>query len=215
MRVVQPMVLLSAALGFAAVSAQAQTCRGFSSLEKSHMNVGANAWFPSGSTPYGAQLNMRHDGMGWEHIISVAVGSTAYSGSGASSSFDFGGAVGFEKKTKSGLEWCPEVMAGYTTNAGGIKDLHDFDFGGGIGVGQDVGKVAGFDIVPFGKVSFVHTTFGGDGIDSENGHHFDYDAGLGFRLASGIQLSPQIDKTTVNRSDVVFGLTVSIPFGGK
>ncbi len=206
-------------LGIAGVviagAANAQTCTGRSSLDARSMNVTGAAWFSDGSSAFGGDWNMRHVGWGQNHFVSLGVTTASFDGVD-DSQLQFHGALGLEKKISSGLEWCPMVMVGY--NKGPGDGLSGLDLGAGVGLGKAIKGGGNMEWVPFGNIGFVHskTTVDVAGTDvsaSDNGAQFG--AGIGLRFANGMQISPQFSKTTFTGSKVVFGATVSFPFGKK
>jgi hypothetical protein len=218
MRDLKGAALLTAAVTLLAGAAQAQSCAGYSSMATSRMNVGANAWFPDGATRFGAHLNMKN---GANRFLGFSLGATSHDaiGPGGSSetSTNFGAMAGIELKATAvtGLEWCPMANVSYQMGPG--DDVNFLNVGGGVGLSKSMGSASGFEMVPFGKVGFLWSRSSvtiGSTTTSSSDTALDFGVGLGFRLSSGIQLSPQVRKTTFTGSEAEFGLTLSIPIGG-
>jgi hypothetical protein len=209
MRAITRLFGLAAAGVLITGAAQAQTCRGYSSLDTKHMNAAAKAFFGNDASLFGAQLNMRHVGFGQNHFVGLGIATESFDGGG--SALVLNGDLGIEFKTASDLEWCP--MAGIDFSKFDGEKNHDIDLNIGLGVGKAVGNTSGsVQFVPFGHVSFVHARYTRSGFTGSD-NAFDFGAGVGLRFNNGMQISPQVSKSTFDGTDPVFGATVSFPFG--
>jgi hypothetical protein len=193
-----------------ASTADAQSCMGKSSLDNAKMNIGASGWFPDGSTTFGGEFNMRHTAFGQNHFLNLNVNHSSTDGPPSASANDFGVGLGMELKAASKIEWCPMVSFSYYKPD--VDDQHGTNLGIGAGITRSMGMMGGLEMLPFGMLSWNRATATvGDVSASDNS--WIYGAGLGFRLGSGIQFSPQINKSSVDGSDAVVGVVLTIPLG--
>jgi hypothetical protein len=193
-----------------ATTARAQSCMGKSSLDNAKMNFGASAWFPDGSTQFGGEFNMRHVGFGQNHFINLSVDHESTDGPPSSSANQFGAGLGIELKAANKIEWCPNI--GFSYWKPDVDDVSSTNLSIGAGITRSFGNMGGLEMLPFGSLAWNRTTAKvADNSTSDN--TWTYGGGLGFRLGSGIQFSPQIMKSSVDGSDAVFGVSLTIPIG--
>ena len=187
-------------------SAGAQTCNGLSSLQTHKMNIGGNAWFGDGFTQFGGQFNTALSSL----FLGVGAGITMFDDVGG---FEFDNTTNVDvrlglEKMSGKISWCPQAEFGYSKsgaeNAESLKSI-----GGRLGLAYEAGG-SSMKFIPFGNVG-VGKYLDCDGCDT----NIDFGAGLGIRFNNGMQISPQFKKNTAEGSEMVFGATVSFPFGSK
>ena len=184
-------------------SANAQTCLGFSSLKTHKMNIGANAWFADGATSFGGQFNTALSSL----FLGVGAGITTYDAEGYDSDMNLDARLGFEKESGK-LSWCPSAEFGYSKNgAEGAEAAKAI--GGRFGLAYEAGG-SSMKFIPFGHIG-IDKLLDCDGCDTDT----NFGAGLGIRFNNGMQISPQFTKSTADGADMVFGVSVSFPFGKK
>jgi hypothetical protein len=208
MRVVSRLFGLIAAGAVIAGSAQAQTCNGFSSLQSHKMNIAATAWFADGASEFGGQFNTSVSS------LFLGLGVSSFKADGADESLmRFHGNLGLEKTTSGGLSWCPLALVRYASK----DDVTSMDLGVKLGVAKEMAG-SSMKFVPFGSIGLVRFSQSIDNcpvsalceFDDTN---FEFGVGVGFRFNNGMQISPQLMKSSAEESDVIFGATVSFPFG--
>jgi hypothetical protein len=203
MRAVSRLVGVVAVSAVMAGTAGAQGCLGFSSLATHKMNIGANAWFGDGFTQFGGQFHTALSSL----YLGLGAGITTFDFEGAENNTNFEAKLGIEK-TSGKIAWCPQAEFGYSKNGAEGAEASKM-IGGRLGVGYEAGGTS-MKFIPFGNLG-VGKFLDCDGCDT----NIDFGAGLGIRFNNGMQISPQFRKNTQEGSEMVFGATVSFPFGSK
>jgi hypothetical protein len=203
MRAVTKLFSVAAVIALSASTVQAQSCLGFASLGAGRMNINGVAQFSDGANSYGARLNMAH---GSNHFIGLNAGVTTHDV--GDSDKDVGVSLGWDKKSDD-VMWCPEVGASY---AMGGNDVNAFGLMGRVGIAREW-TASSMTWVPFAWGGVMWNKPDCDGCDGDTNGVFG--GGIGVRMSNGVQVSPQLSKSTATGSDVVFGATISIPFGKK
>jgi hypothetical protein len=198
MRVVTRLFSLVAASAIVASVAQAQTCLGFASLATAPRNITGMANFMDGANSFGAQFNWR---AGTAGVLGISAGMTSVDG--GENATDLGAMWALEKKTNK-TEWCPAVGFNYSMMDGASV----MGLSGVLGLGWELGT---------SDMKWVPNIWGGfgwakadcDGCEGSTDGIFG--GGLGLRFSNGTTLTPNIQMTTAEGSDPVFGVMLSIP----
>jgi len=189
-------------------SAGAQTCNGLSSLKTHKMNIGANAWFYDGATSFGGQFNTALSSL----FLGVGAGITMYDDIGTVSidnTTNIDVRLGLEKESGK-ISWCPQAEFGYDKSSADGAEAQK-TIGGRLGLAYEAGG-SSMKFIPFGNIGFDKLL---DACDLCDDSDVNFGAGLGIRFNNGMQISPQFMKSTADGSSVVWGATVSFPFGKK
>lgn len=199
MRAVSRLVGAVAISALVAGSAQAQGCLGFSSLQDKKMNIGGFAEFADGATSFGGLFHASLSSL----YLGAHAGITSIDGVDESTK-DFGVQLGIEKASGK-IMWCPQGEFSYSK----FGDASFKSIGGRLGVGYEAGG-SSMKFIPFGQLG-IAKFLDCDGCDTD----IEFGAGLGIRFNNGMQISPQFKKNTAEGSEMVFGATVTFPFGSK
>ena len=204
MRAVTRLFGIAAAGVLVAGSVQAQTCMGFSSFTAGKINVSGLLQSGNDITTFGAQLNASYGGLGGS-ILSVGAAMNSIDIPGADDNSTIMAGLALDKKTTTGLEWCPGAQFFYTTG-----DLSIMSLAAGVSIGKALTPSGGLTLAPFGNISFIMHNPDADGVDTESGILFG--GGLGLRLDNGLQISPSVWKdASITDSDMVLRVTVTWP----
>lgn len=209
MRAVTRLFGLVAAGALVAGSAQAQTCSGFPAFSAGLMNLSAMLQSGNDITTFGGVLNLSH-GAGAPHVITAGLAMNTFDAPPGADDNNMSMLIGgsLRKTTATGLEWCPGISFGYTT------DVKIMDIGAGVSLGKALTPSGGLTLAPFGSIGFIMHQYDNDAIDDDTGIIFG--GGLGLRLNSGMQITPSVWKdASVNDSDMVLRVVVSWPMGAK
>jgi hypothetical protein len=186
--------------------ANAQTCAGLTSLEHARMNVAGTARFSAGSSSFGARLTRRGSFHGPRPFLAVGIASTSYEDID-DRALGFSGTLGFDAGSR--IEWCP--LAGVTYEKGPGADTHTFDLRAGVAVANAAGSFA-----PFARADYVHRKLTTEVIGatvSGSDDLIEFSGGIGVRFRNGMQITPQIMKSSQKDSDLFVGAMVSVAFG--
>jgi hypothetical protein len=207
MRAVTRLFGIAAAGVLVAGSVQAQTCFGFTPFDAASMNVSALIQSGNDVTSYGGQLNASNSAFGGSTIhVGVTLNTFDAPPGVDDNNWTLGGGLLLNKRTSTGLEWCPGANFFYTTGDFDVSTL-----AAGVSLGKALDPSGGLTLVPFGTIAFVmHNYDGGD----DQGLLFG--GGLGLRLTNGMQITPSLWKdASIDDSDINIRVTVTWPLGKK
>jgi len=192
-------------------TAAAQTCNGFSSLQTHKMNIGANAWFYDGATSFGGQFNTALSSL----FLGVGAGILMPDGEDADNVTQIHANLGLEKMSGK-ISWCPQTEFGYDKSSADGAEASK-TVGARLGLAYEAGG-SSMKFIPFGNIGFDKGLDLCDGVPDSfecDDTDVNFGGGLGIRFNNGMQISPQFMKSTTEGAKVVWGATVSFPFGKK
>jgi hypothetical protein len=179
---------------------------GFSSFTAGRMNISGLLQSGNDITTFGAQLNSSYGGMGGS-ILSVAALMNSFDAPPGvdDNNYTLGAGIALDKKTTTGLEWCPGAQFLYTTG-----DFGQMNFNAGVSLGKALAPSGGLTLAPFGTIAFTLHNYDADGADDDTGVIFG--GGLGLRFDNGLQLTPSVWKdASITDSDMFLRITVTWP----
>ena len=216
--------LLSAAalcVAFAASTADAQTCQGYSSFSAGPLRVGGDLGFGNDVSIYAADLS--YSPRGNKLFIGGALGAASFDGLDGTA-LALGGQGGYQIEVKSmshQVQVCPVASIQYLSgpsdiNGSGI-DMSTLSFQGGMQVGARFRGSPQLELVPTGGLSIAHTSveLDGSGADALTDTYGILSLGTGFVFNRNLSLVPLLSiPMGLEGADPSFQLSVSYNFLG-
>lgn len=215
--------VVALALSLLSTAGRAQTCLGFPAFAAGPVNltgslrVGGRWW----GTGAGANVGQRAGP--W--FGGVGAGTVTFIDPPKETRLQYAVQGGYEKHTRDGPIWCPNVVAQYeqglqvTDSLGRKWRTSGSVLGAGLGVSGELQSRGAnvFSVDPFATVSFisVRTKVAGDSTSSATETGAAFTVGLGFRFHDSIQITPTFSGATLTNADLVFDLRVSIALQGR
>lgn len=200
MRMITRLFGLAVVTAAATSTAQAQACIGFPAFGGGGKNVSAQAYLPDGSTTVLGQLNLGKDnGL----FFGVNAGFTEIDGIDERP-ITIGGVMGVERASGK-LSWCPIGTASYRT------EIKDINLGAGLSAAYTLFDGGSFTLAPFASAQMNYNK---PDVGDADGWLL-YGVGVAFRLNNGIVLAPSFDMSSLEDSDGILGLRISLPLGGR
>ncbi len=197
-------------------SAHAQSCLGYPAFPTGRINASTDVIVGSDFGGLGADVNIGNRKSG--PFASVGAGAIRYVVDPKETRISGGALIGYEHYNKDQLIWCPVVSASYERGSDydspdGKEHKAGMFFGAGLSVGFELERRGRLSFNPFlsARVTRVNTKTTNDlGTTSigETGTTFGF--GLGVRFNDAIQITPSMNGSTFEGSNLVFDLRFSV-----
>ena len=200
---------------FAAV-ARAQSCLGYPAMATGPLNVsvsgtvGGRFWGSGIGTNFGRRMGGAFGGVG--------VNSTSYVDDPQETRFTYTAVAGYERHNVDQMIWCPIATAAFERGneidliGGGHAKTNGTVFGAGAGVSFELAGRGRFSVDPFvsGRYIVLNSEVTGDSTHKFTERGIAFTLVLGIRPRDAIQITPSFSGATLENSDLVFNLRISI-----